>query len=101
MKGERGRTYQGLIRRTEEAMFNSTDSDSESWSLLANAIILRAVDDYKKGRLCYMDLHRFLHSDWFLLLSRGCVSPASILTEVKKNGETENESHRASPKTFL
>lgn len=93
MKGDRGRSYQELVRRVEESVINKTDADGESWSLLANAIIVRAIDDYKEGRISYLDLYRFVHSDWFLLLSRGCVSPNSILKEVTKNGKKKDSRH--------
>lgn len=75
------------IRMTENMMIRGTPPDHEGISLLANAIIIRAVEDYKEGRLSYLEFHRFLHSDWFLLLSRGCVSPESILKEVSENGK--------------
>lgn len=100
-KGERGQAYQGLVRMAERSMQTCKDEDSEGWRLLANAVIVQAVRDYQEGRISYMDLYRFLKSDWFTLLSRGCVSPDSILKEVTMNGKKENKGYRTGPKTFL
>lgn len=54
---------------------------------LANAIIERAVNDYRDAYNCpYIrsQIERFFRSEYFLLLSRGCVSPDSIIKFLKE-----------------
>lgn len=90
MRGPKGEKYSAAVRMTENMVIRGTPPDHEGISLLANAIIIRAVEDYREGHLSYLEMHRFLHSDWFLLLSRGSVSPESILKEVSTNGKKRN-----------
>lgn len=55
-----------------------TVPNSEAIKRLANAVILRACDDfgtYPHGR----DVEAFFLSDWFILLSRGSVEGRTII----------------------
>ena len=60
---------------------------------LANAIIIRACDDYSLSDYRERDIERFLKSDWALVLMRGCANSDKIidhLREVKlSHGEPE------------
>ena len=49
---------------------------------LANAIIITAIEDYKRGRINMREFARFINSGYFQVLSRGCVAPEKILKEV-------------------
>lgn len=54
---------------------------------LANAIIERAVMDYTDEHTSYYErsqIERFFRSEYFLMLSRGCVSPESIIKHLKE-----------------
>ena len=54
---------------------------------LANAIIERAVMDYTDKYASYYDrnqIERFFRSEYFTMLSRGCVSPESIIKHLKE-----------------
>lgn len=58
----------------------------ESLLNLANAIIEQAVFDYKDDHCSKYDEHQieqFFLSDYFIMLSRGCVSPDSIIKHLK------------------
>lgn len=59
----------------------------ESLLDLANAIIERAVNDYHdayNAPYTRGQIECFFRSDYFLLLSRGCVSPDSIIKFLKE-----------------
>lgn len=64
--------------------------DNEGIKRLANAIIERACEDYvsgyRYGRGYYdgAELELFFKSDWFILLSRGCVSGETVLRHLEK-----------------
>ena len=66
--------------------------DENNWESLGLAVIIQAVDDYKKAlkkndKWEIKALERFFHSDWFILLSGGA-DPDYILDKVfgmKKN----------------
>lgn len=49
---------------------------------LANAIIIQAVRDAQNGRMSFNDFDRFVHSEYFQLLSRGALSPDALMREV-------------------
>lgn len=54
---------------------------------LANAIIERAVMDYTEDHVSYYErnqIERFFRSEYFTMLSRGCVSPESIIKHLKE-----------------
>ena len=54
---------------------------------LANAIIERAVMDYTDEHASYYErnqIERFFRSEYFTMLSRGCVSPESIIKHLKE-----------------
>lgn len=54
---------------------------------LANAIIERAVIDYTDGHTSNYErnqIDRFFRSEYFTMLSRGCVSPESIIKHLKE-----------------
>lgn len=46
---------------------------------LANAVVLRAIKDYRIGRLSYQGLERFVRSDYFILLTRGKINQEALL----------------------
>ena len=50
-----------------------------SYKDLANAVVIQAYHDYAHGRLSLTAFKAFVNSDWFLLLTRGCIAPAAIL----------------------
>ena len=49
---------------------------------LANAIIISAVNDARKGKMSQEDFRRFIFSDWAFLLLRGATSAETIYKEV-------------------
>ena len=54
---------------------------------LANAIIERAVMDYTDDHATNYErnqIERFFRSEYFTMLSRGCVSPESIIKHLKE-----------------
>ena len=54
---------------------------------LANAIIERAVMDYTDEHASYYErnqIERFFRSEYFTMLSRGCVSPESIIKHLRE-----------------
>ena len=54
---------------------------------LANAIIERAAMDYTDEHASYDErnqIERFFRSEYFTMLSRGCVSPESIIKHLKE-----------------
>lgn len=64
-----------------------SEDESTGWRLLANAIILQAIRDYRDEKISKAQLINFLHSDYFVVLSRGAVSADVIIQEVVKNGQ--------------
>lgn len=54
---------------------------------LANAIIERAMMDYTDEHTSHYErnqIERFFRSEYFTMLSRGCVSPESIIKHLKE-----------------
>lgn len=51
---------------------------------LANAIIIRACDDYQLSDYRERDIERFLKSDWALVLMRGCANSEKIITHLRE-----------------
>lgn len=62
------------------------EDESTGWRLLANAIILQAIRDYRCQVISKTQLINFLRSDYFMILSRGAVSADAIIQEVIENG---------------
>ena len=57
---------------------------------LANAVVLRAIEDYKIGRMSYAELERFVRSDYFILLTRGRIDQKALLRFMEaKYGKTK------------
>ena len=52
-----------------------------SYKDLANAIVVQAYHDYVHGRLTKNGFLSFTMSDWFLLLTRGCIAPAAFIKQ--------------------
>ena len=51
---------------------------------LANAVVLRAIEDYKIGSMSYAELERFVRSDYFILLTRGRLDPEYIIARLEE-----------------
>lgn len=69
---------------------NSVDvmsENTESWKMLANAIIIQACDDYSWDPV---GVELFIRSDWFHTLSRGCVDPDLLIEHLKSIGGNYN-----------
>lgn len=64
-----------------------SEDESTGWKLLANAIILQAIRDYRCKVISKAQLINFLRSDYFIALSRGAVSADAIIQEVIENGK--------------
>lgn len=64
-----------------------SEDESTCWRLLANAIILQAIRDYRCQVISKTQLLNFLRSDYFVALSRGAVSADAIIQEVIENGK--------------
>lgn len=65
-----------------------SEDESTGWKLLANAIILQAIRDYRDALITQAELLRFLRSDYFQTLSRGAVSADAIIQKVIENGQS-------------
>jgi len=63
-----------------------SEDESTCWRLLANAIILQAIRDYRDEEISRAQLINFLRSDYFVALSRGVVSADAIIQEVIEDG---------------
>ena len=63
-----------------------SEDESTGWRLLANAIILQAIRDYRCQVISKTKLINFLRSDYFVVLSRGAVSADAIIQEVIEDG---------------
>lgn len=63
-----------------------SEDESTGWKLLANAIILQAIRDYRCQVISKDQLINFLRSDYFTVLSCGAVSADAIIREVIENG---------------
>lgn len=64
-----------------------SEDESTGWRLLANAIILQAIRDYRFQVISKTQLINFLRSDYFIALSRGAVSADAIIQEVIYDGK--------------
>ena len=51
---------------------------------LANAIIIRACDDYQLPDYRERDIERFLKSDWALILMRGYANADKIINHLRE-----------------
>lgn len=64
-------------------------SEETAYKLLANAIIEQACSDYRKlrsksdTRIWHKEIEDFLRSDWFVELSRGCVSGEAVIKHLR------------------
>lgn len=56
--------------------------EREGFLRLANAVIIQAVRDAQSGHISYNDFCRFVRSDYFLVLSRGSISPDLLIKEL-------------------
>lgn len=63
-------------------MIDTKHMDIEGCKRLANAIIITAINDYKHGVISEKQFRNFIYSEYFLVLSRGCVHPDAIMEEV-------------------
>ena len=63
-----------------------SEDESTGWRLLANAIILQAIRDYRNKFISKAEFINFLRSDYFEVLSHGVVSADAIIQKVIKNG---------------
>lgn len=73
-------------------MKNKRDSiHSENWKLLANGIIMQACRDYQMEPSQRGDVIKFIWSEWFTFLCRGCIKPEDLInhlrSEVHEYGE--------------
>lgn len=66
-----------------------SEDESTGWRLLANAIILQAIHDYRCKVISKAQLINFLRSDYFMALSRGVVSADDIIREVVEDGRSQ------------
>lgn len=57
--------------------------NNEGVKNLCNAVIKKAVEDYRAG-IDRGHLEIFFRSEWFMLLSRGCVSGETVLKHLKE-----------------
>ena len=70
----------------------------EAYQNLANEIIIRACEDYKKGKMTDYRFKRFCRSDWFRILTK--VNPEYLIKkmeierEVYLNGKKERAEKR-------
>lgn len=67
-----------------------SEDASTGWRLLANAIILQAIRDYRCQVISKAQLINFLRSDYFVALSRGVVSADAIIQEVVEDGRPQS-----------
>lgn len=62
-----------------------------NYKLLANAIILQAVDDYYKDVRCRPSIEQWIKSEEYYLLSRNCLDADLLIKflrqEAKQNGK--------------
>lgn len=65
-------------------MKNKRDSiHSENWKLLANGIILQACKDYQMEPSQRGDAIKFIRSEWFTFLCRGCIKPEDLINHLR------------------
>ena len=65
-------------------------TEEDAYKGLANAIILRACEDYQdpwRRGFC----QEFFRSEWFMLLSRGCVKGETIIQFLEKENSEHGE----------
>lgn len=60
-------------------------TEIEAYKGLANAIILRACEDFSDGRYG-RGVVEFIRSPWFLTLSRGRVDPETLIRFLRQGG---------------
>ena len=65
------------------------EDESTGWRLLANAIILQAIRDYRNEEITKAQFINFLRSDYFTALSRGVVSADAVIQEVIDDGRSQ------------
>ena len=54
---------------------------------LANAVVIQAYHDFVHGRLSYQQFYKFVHSEYFVLLTRGAIVADAII----KKGVSERD----------
>ena len=79
--------YARSIRKELSTIHQTPHPTNESneelpWKLLANAIIIKAVEDFENNVISEEVFLRFIKSEYFAILSRGCVSPEKIIKEI-------------------
>lgn len=79
--------YARSIRKELSATHQVPSPTNESteelpWKLLANAIIIKAVEDFENNVISEEVFLRFIKSDYFAILSRGCVAQEKIIKEI-------------------
>lgn len=65
----------------------NTLASEECWLILASAIIIRAVDDYRLGFCSRDEICRFLRSEYFRLLTRGRLDPEYIIARLEDSAD--------------
>ena len=73
--------------------------DNEGIKRLANAVILRACDDfgiYPHG----LDVKAFFLSDWFILLSRGSVEGRTVIKYLEEEQKTHGKKVYSTEKLY-
>ena len=71
-------------------MLNTDRMYDENVKMLANAIVIRACEDYKEDARLRIGVEKFIMSEWFWILTRGRCDPRALinhLQEVVNNGE--------------
>ena len=63
---------------------------TENLKDLANAVIMEAISEARRGELSRIDFVAFVNSDYFYLLSRGSVDPQKIIAEVFEDVNKSN-----------
>jgi hypothetical protein len=77
------RSIRKELSATHQAPHPTNESNEElPWKLLANAIIIKAVEDFENNVISEEVFLRFIKSEYFAILSRGCIPPEKIIKEV-------------------
>lgn len=61
-------------------------SENEAYEDLANAIIIQAIKDYKRGNeYTKSSIKHFIYSDWFKMLTK--IEPDTMIKLIENNNE--------------
>lgn len=66
----------------QAANYTNESCDELPWKLLANAIIIKAIEDFENNVISEEVFVRFIKSEYFAVLSRGCVPTEKIIKEI-------------------